>query len=159
VNRRTGVPGRGHRVAKRALSWTLAVSVLVLVVWALPSIRQAWEESFGPNDAQLIIVSAAPIRDVNVTYDGRRIEPRPGGSTRDVQDYAAFPGMRTRAVEPALQVSWDGPSGPATVLRAMRQPDSGRVCLYVLKLDAAGMPVGPEPPDTLSPLWWTCHSR
>ncbi|MBY0339196.1 MAG: hypothetical protein K2X11_21465 [Acetobacteraceae bacterium] len=126
---------------------------------ALPPIRQAWDEIFGPHDAQLVIVSAAPIRNVSVTYDGRMIEPRPGWPTRDVQSYAAFPAMRTHAFEPLLQVSWEGPSGPVSVSRVMRQADSGRLCLYVLKLDARGTPMGLDPPDALSPFWWTCHSR
>ncbi|MBY0332356.1 MAG: hypothetical protein K2X49_17010 [Acetobacteraceae bacterium] len=132
---------------------------MVLTAAALPPIRQAWDEIFGPNEAQLVIVSAAPIRNVSVTYDGRTIEPRPGWPTRDVHGYAAFPAMRTRIFEPVLHVSWEGPSGPLSVSRIMRQADSGRVCLYVLNLDNAGVPVGPEPPGALSPFWWTCHSR
>lgn len=149
----------GGHWAKRALWWALAVYAVIVTAAVLPPIRQAWDEIFGPNDAQLVLVSAAPIRNVSVTYDGRLIEPRPGWSTRDVQSYAAFPAMRTRAFEPVLQVSLEGPSGPVAVSRVMRQADSGRVCLYVLNLDAQGTPVGPEPSDALSPFWWTCHSR
>ena len=148
-----------HQGAKRALWWALAVYALLMTATALPPVRQAWDEIFGPHDAQLVIVSATPIRNVSVAYDGRAIEPRPNWPTRDVRRYAAFPAMRTRAFEPVLHVSWEGPSGPVTVSRVMRQADSGRFCLYVLNLDARGTPVGPESPDALSPFWWTCHPR
>ncbi len=125
----------------------------------MPPVRQAWDDVFGPNEAQLVIVSAAPIRNVSVAYDGHIIGPRVGWPTGDVPRYAMFPPMRTRAFEPVLQVSWEGPSGSLSVSRVMRQADSGRLCLYVLNLDTAGAAVGPEPPDALSPFWWTCHSR
>lgn len=141
------------------LRWALAVCALVMTAAALPAVRHTWDEVFGPNDAQLVIVSAAPIRDVSVTYDGRVIEPRPGRPTLDFQTYGTFPGMRTRVVGPVLHVSWNGPSGAQSVSRIMRQFDSGRVCLYVLNLDAAGMPIRVEPADEFSPFWWTCHSR
>lgn len=149
----------GRQWAKRALWWALAVYAVIVTAAVLPPIRQAWDEIFGPNDAQLVISSAAPIRNVSVTYDGRTIEPRPGWPTRDVQSYAAFPAMRTRVVQPVLQVSWEGPDGARSVSRIMRQFDSGPVCLYVLNIDAAGIPIGPEPPDEFSPFWWTCYSR
>ena len=149
----------GHQGVKRARCWALAVYALLMTAAALPPIRQAWDEIFGPHDAQLVLVSAAPIRNVSVTYDGRLIAPRPSWPTRDVQSYAAFPAMRTRAFEPVLQVSWEGPDGPRTVSRVMRQADSGRQCLYVLNLNAGGIPVGAEPPDEFSPFWWTCYSR
>lgn len=145
--------------AKRAFWWALVAYALVITIAALQPVRQAWDEIFGPNDAQLVIVSAAPIRNVSVTYDGRRIDRRPDWPTSDVQSYATFPAMRTRIFEPVLSVSWEGPDGPRSVSRVMRQADSGRVCLYVLNLDPAGVPIGPEPPDEFSPFWWTCYSR
>lgn len=145
--------------AKSALWWTLAAYAFFMTIAALQPVRQAWDEIFGPNDAQFIIVSATPIRNVSVTYDGRGIAPRPDWPTRDIQRYAAFPAMRTRAFEPVLHVSWEGPDGPRSVSRVMRQADSGRVCLYVLNLDSAGIPIGAEPPDEFSPFWWTCYSR
>jgi hypothetical protein len=144
---------------KRVVRWGLAAYALVMTAAALPQIRQAWDEIFGPTDAQLVIVSAAPISNVIVTYDGRRIDRRPDGATSDVQSYATFPAMRTRIFEPVLSVSWEGADGPRSVSRVMRQADSGRVCLYVLNLDSAGVPIGPEPPDQFSPFWWTCYSR
>jgi hypothetical protein len=148
-----------RQTTKRAAWWALAGYALLATAAALPPIRQAWDSMFGPFDAQLVIVSAAPIRNLGVTYDGRRIDRRPDWPTNDVQGYATFPAMRTRVVEPILSVSWDGPNGPRSVSRAMRQADSGRVCLYVLNLDSAGVPISPEPPDQVSPFWWTCHAR
>lgn len=145
--------------AKCALWWALGAYALIMTIAALQPVRQAWDEIFGPNDAQLIIVSATPVRNVSVTYDGRRIERRPDWPTGDMQSYATFPAMRTRIFEPVLSVSWEGPGGARSVSRVMRQADSGRVCLYVLNLDSAGVPIGPEPPDGLSPFWWTCYSR
>ncbi len=144
---------------KRVLWRALVAYALLMTAAALPPIRQGWDEIFGPNDAQLVIISAVPLRNVIVTYDGQFIDPRPGWPTRDLQRYTTFPAMRTRAFEPVLEVSWDGPSGPATVSRIMRQNDSGRLCLYVLDVDATGTAAGPEPPDALSPFWWSCHSR
>ena len=145
--------------AKHALSWALIAYAIVMTMAALQPLRETWDEISGQHDAQLVISSAAPIRNVSVTYDGRSIEPRPGWPTRDVQSYAAFPAMRTRVVQPVLQVSWEGPDGARSLSRIMRQFDSGRVCLYVLNLDSAGTPIGPEPPDEFSPFWWTCYSR
>ena len=145
--------------ARRVPRWLLPVYAVVVTGLALQPVRQAWDELFGPNDAQLVIVSAAPIRNVSVTYDGRRIDRRPDWPTSDVQSYATFPAMRTRIFEPGLSVSWEGPDGARSVSRIMRQFDSGRVCLYVLNLDSAGVPIGPEPPDEFSPFWWTCYSR
>jgi hypothetical protein len=135
------------------------VYALIMTIAALQPVRRAWDEIFGPNDAQLIIVSAVPIRNVSVTYDGRSIVSRPDWPTKDLQGYATFPAMRTRIFEPVLSVSWEGPDGARSVSRVMRQADSGRVCLYVLNLNFAGVPIGPEPPDELSPFWWTCYSR
>ena len=132
---------------------------LLMTVAALPSVREGWDAIFGPNDAQLLIVTAAEIRDVSVIYDGRRIAPRPGSPMREIRSYAAFPTMRTRRFEPVLQVSWEGPSGPMSVSRVMRQADAGRLCLYVLTLDSTGAPVTGEPPSALSPFWWTCYWR
>ena len=145
--------------AKHALSWALMAYAIVMTMAALQPVREAWDEIFGPNDAQLIIVSAAPIRNVSVTYDGRSIVSRPDWPTKDLQGYAAFPAMRTRLFEPVLSVSWDGPDGARSVSRVMRQADSGRVCLYVLNIDSAGVPVSQERLDALSPFWWTCYSR
>jgi hypothetical protein len=146
-------------VAKRVLRWALVVCALLLTAsWLMP-VQRAWDDLLGPNEAQLLIVSAAPIRNVSVTYDGQAIESRPGWPTGGASRYAAFPDMRTRAYEPVLRVSWEAPDGPRSVSQVMRQADSGRLCLYVLHLDAAGIPVSPEPPDPLSPFWWTCHSR
>ena len=144
---------------KHAQSWALMAYAIVMTIAALQPVRQAWDEIFGPNDAQLVIVSATPVRNVSVTYDGRSIVSRPDWPTKDLQGYAAFPAMRTRIFEPVLSVSWEGPDGSRSVSRVMRQADSGRVCLYVLNLDSAGVPIGPEPPDGLSPFWWTCYSR
>jgi hypothetical protein len=146
---------RGRRVLFRAL---LAYA-LVATAAAMPGVRQAWDEIFGPNDAQLVIISAAPIRNVLVTYDGRPIERRPDGPTRDVQSYAVFAAMRTRALQPVLHVSWESQGEGRSLSRTMRQFDSGRVCLYVLTLDPAGVPAPPERPDEFSPIWWTCYSR
>jgi hypothetical protein len=145
--------------AKCALWWALVAYALIMTIAALQPVRQAWDEIFGPNDAQLIIVSAAPIRNVSVIYDGRSIVSRPDWPTNDLQGYAAFPAMRTRLFEPVLSVSWDGPDGARSVSRVMRQADSGRVCLYVLNIDSAGVPVSQERLDALSPFWWTCYSR
>lgn len=144
--------------AKRA-PWAMVAYALVTTAAALSSIRQAREEIFGPNDAQPVIVSAMPLQNVSVTCDGRGIERRPDWPTSDMQRDAAFPAMRTRILEPVLGVSWEGPDGPRSVSRVMRQADSGRVCVYVLNLDSAGIPIGPEPPGELSPFWRTCHSR
>lgn len=146
--------GRG---AKRALRWALLAYALVMTIAALPSVRENWDAIFGPNDVQLLIVTAAAIRDVSVIYDGRRIEPRPGSPMREIRSYAAFPAMRTRNLRPVLQVVWEGPQGRRSVSQIMQQYDSGRVCLYVLNLDSTGVPVGPAPPDEHSPFWWTCH--
>ena len=153
------MPPKTSQGAKCALRWALVAYALIMTIAALQPVRQAWDEIFGPNDAQLIIVSATPVRNVSVTYDGRRIERRPDWPTGDMQSYATFPAMRTRIFEPVLSVSWEGPGGARSVSRVMRQADSGRVCLYVLNLDSAGVPIGPEPPDGLSPFWWTCYSR
>ena len=145
--------------AKHALSWALMAYAIVMTMAALQPVREAWDEIFGPRDAQLIVVSAAPIRNVSVTYDGRSIVSRPDWPTKDLQGYAAFPAMQTRRFEPVLSVSWDGPDGAQSVSRVMRQADSGRVCLYVLNIDSAGVPVSQERLDALSPFWWTCYSR
>ena len=147
-----------HR-AKRVLRWLLLACAMLSAALAVQPVHEAWDEIFGPNDAQLIIVSAAPIRNVSVTYDGRSIVSRPDWPTKDLQGYAAFPAMQTRRFEPVLSVSWDGPDGAQSVSRVMRQADSGRVCLYVLNIDSAGVPVSQERLDALSPFWWTCYSR
>lgn len=143
----------------RVLCWLLPGCALVMTIAAMQPVRDAWDEIFGPNDAQLVIVSAGLIRNVSVTYDGRRIGSRPDGPTKDLQGYAAFPAMRTRVFAPVLGVSWEGPDGPRSVSRIMRQADSGRVCLYVLNIDSGGIPVTHEPADALSPFWWTCSAR
>jgi hypothetical protein len=106
-----------------------------------------------------LIVTGAPLRDVRVIYDGRSIKERPDPYVRDVWDYAAFPDMRTRKFEPIIQVSWEGPDGPRSVSRAMRQFDSAPECLYVLRLDAAGVPMAPNERTELAPFWWHCFSR
>lgn len=149
----------GRQGAKRALWRALSVYAVVMTAAALQPIRHAWDEIFGPNDAQLVIISPATIRHVTVTYDGRRIASRPDWPMNNLHGYAAFPAMRTRIFEPVLSVSWEGPDGARSVSRVMRQADSGRVCLYVLTLDAAGIPIRPEPPDEISPFWWSCYSR
>jgi hypothetical protein len=151
------VPDRQRRWARRVLRWAFAAYVLVVTAAALTPIREAWDEILGPNEAQLIIVTDVPIRNVSVTYDGQPIEERPRWVTRDVQDYAAYPNMRVNVFEPILEVSWEGPGGPRSISRVMRHFDWGRRCLFVLKLDAAGEPIVPERPDGRSPFWWNCH--
>jgi hypothetical protein len=136
----------------------LVVYAIVMTLAALSPLREVWDELLGPNEALLVIISPSLVRDVRVTYGGRPIQPRPQPPSRDVFGYATFPALRTGVLEPVLQVSWDGPSGPMTVTRSMRQFDSGRRCLYVLELDSNGAPVGQQEPDDFSPFWWTCHA-
>jgi hypothetical protein len=146
---------RGRRVLFRVL---LAYA-LVATAAAMPGVRQAWDEIFGPNDAQLVIVSEALIRNVRVTYDGREIGSRPDWPIEELIGYAAYPAMRTRLFEPLLTVTWEGPNGARSVSRVMRQSDSGRVCLYVLSIDSDGDPAAREPSGSMAPFWRTCYSR
>jgi hypothetical protein len=144
---------------RRILVSAFVVYALVMTAATLSPVREVWDEILGPNEAQFFIVTAASIDNVSVTYDGRHREPRPGWHASTIKDYAAFPNLRTRAVQPVLHVSWEGPDGARSLSRVMRQFDSGRVCLYVLSLDSAGVPISPEPSDEFSPFWWTCHLR
>ncbi|QYU68388.1 hypothetical protein J4558_26895 [Leptolyngbya sp. 15MV] len=142
----------------RALSWVSAGFALGVSAAALLPVQEVWDEFARPHEAQFFVVTATPIRNLVVTYDGKRIEQRPGWPTRDVVGYAAFPGMRASVLEPVLSVSWEGPNGPQSISRAMRQFDSGRLCLYVLNLDGSASPIELERPDNFSPFWWTCSS-
>lgn len=152
------MPHDDDQGAKCARRWPLRLYAVIVTLIALPSIHDVWSAIRWPNHAQLVVVSPAQIDRVTVTYDGRPIERRPNlwGS---VYGYAAYPRLLTRSLNPVLQVSWEGPSGPVTISRVMRQVDSGPVCLYVLALDSAGIPVAGERRDEHSPFWWSCSMR
>jgi hypothetical protein len=145
----------GH---SRIRTWFCGLLAGLAAAYLFHVVSEAFDEEFGPPEAQLIVTSEAPLLDVHVSYDGRVIASRPGLTRGSEPSYALFPMMRTRKFEPVLQISWRTASGQQSLSQPMRQFDSGRLCLYVLRLDQAGDPVPPEPPDSHSPFWWTCHS-
>lgn len=151
--------GSFNQWAKCVLRWAFYIYVVVLSAASLPPIRAVWDDIFQPPNAQLLIVTPVRLHDVTVVYDGRVIKQRPGSFIRVVAGYGAYPDMRTRKFEPMIQVSWVGPDGPRSVSRTMRQVDSGPECLYVLRLDAAGVPIAPDQRTELAPFWWNCFSR
>ncbi len=142
---------------RRWLRRLAPLGLLALVASCIPPAVELWDELLGPNEAQLVVIAEAPIRRLHVTYDGRAVPSRPHLLVDEVQGYVLFPALRTRALEPVLQVAWEAAGSPRSVSVAMRQFDSGRICLYVLRLDAAGEPVPPRPLDRHAPIWWTCH--
>lgn len=136
--------GKRHWV-RRVFGWALPLYAFVMTMAAWPAMRATFDEVLGPHDAQLVIVSAAPIRDIRVTYDGWPIRARPGILQRDSSPgYFVFGEMRAFGWQPRIEVSWTGPSGPESLTQTMRQFDSFRLCLYVLQLDADGKPVPPS---------------
>ena len=123
---------------------------------AIPSVRDLLDEFFGPNEAQLVLVSDTPLLRVRVTYADHEVMPQPNWGSGAAPTYATFAPLRTRAFEPTLSVSWETSESRASVSRTMPQSDHRR-CLYVLRIDAAGHALPPEPTDAHSPFWWTCH--
>lgn len=144
----------GDQQTKSVRRWPLRLYAMVATLFAIPTISKLRDGLKWSNEAQLVIVSPVQIDRVRVTYDDRDIRMRPEfwGA---VYGYAVFPGLRTRKFEPVLTVSWQGPSGPVSISRVMRQVDYS-VCLYVLTLDSAGMPMRDDRPDRYSPFWWSC---
>jgi hypothetical protein len=145
--------------SRRVLRGAFYLFVFVVTAASLSPVRELWDEILGPPNAQLLIVTSTPLTEVTVNYEGRVIGQRPDPWSRRVQDYAAYPDMRARTLRPTLLITWEGPNGAASVSQTMRQFDSGRICLYVLRLDATGVPIAPEPRDEFSPFWWTCGMR
>lgn len=146
----------GQQRSTRVLFGIVGVYALLITGWAIPTVRDLIDKFFGPNEAQLVLVSDTPLLRVRVTYDEREVLPRPNWGPGAAPTYATFTPLRTRAFEPTLSVSWETNEGRASVSRTMRQTDHRR-CLYVLRIDAAGRALPPEPTDAHSPFWWTCH--
>lgn len=142
--------------ATRVLLGVVGACALLVTGLVIPSVRDLIDEFFGPNEAQLVLVSDTPPLRVRVTYDDGEVVPRPNWGPGAAPTYATFAPLRTRAFEPTLSVLWETSEGRASVSRTMRQTDHRR-CLYVLRIDAAGRALPPEPTDARSPFWWTCH--
>ena len=134
----------------------LTAYALLMTALAIPSVRDFADEVFGPSEAQFVLISDEPLLRVHVTYDGEEVRPRPSWEQGAAPNYATFAPLRTRSFEPTLFVSWETRAGRASVSATMRQTDHRR-CLYVLRIDAAGRALPPEPIDARSPFWWTCH--
>jgi hypothetical protein len=149
------VNGLRHRT-KCVLLVPLAAYALLMTGLAIPSVRDFADEIFGPSEAQFVLVSDVPLLRVHVTYDGQDVPPRPRWGQGAAPNYATFAPLRTRGFEPTLFVSWETGAGRASVSATMRQTDDRR-CLYVLRIDATGRVLPPEPVDARSPFWWTCH--
>jgi hypothetical protein len=142
---------------RRLFGWALPLYAFVMTIAAWPAMRATFDDALGPNDAQLLIVSDAPIRNIRLTYDGRPIKARPAIlPLRPSPGYFLFREMRSFSPRPMIELSWDSPAGPESLSQVMRQFDSGRLCLYVLRLDEGGKPIPPERGRELAPFWWSC---
>ncbi|WPB87000.1 hypothetical protein [Sediminicoccus rosea] len=140
----------------RVRTWFCGVLAGVAAAHIFHVVSEAFDEAFGPPEAQLIVTSEAPLLDVRVRYGGREIAPRPGWLEGSHIRYALFPAMRTRNYETVLEVTWRTMSEERSLSRTMRQT-SDRLCLYVLRLDILGQPVELGRPDAHSPFWWNCR--
>jgi hypothetical protein len=148
--------GKRHWV-RRVFGWALPIYAFVMTMAAWPAMRATFDHALGPHDAQLLIVSDASIRNIRVTYDGWPIEARPAILPHGWSPgYFLFREMRSFSPRPIIALSWDGPAGPESLSHVMRQFDSGRLCLYVLRLDEGGRPIPPDREDELAPFWWSC---
>lgn len=152
------MPSDVNQGRSRVRSWVCGLIAGLAVAYFFGAMREGLDDIIGPSEANLIVISDEPLLDVHVSFDGRVIASRPGLPRGRESSYALFPMMRTRKFEAVLQISWRTASGQRSLSQPMRQFDSGRLCLYVLRLDQAGNPVPPEPPNSHSPFWWTCHS-
>ena len=140
-------------------TWLLGLYAVLATIYCFEPVRAALDDFIGPNEAQLMVVAEEPVRlrDITVSYDGRTIDARPGMVGSQIQ-YLLFPRLRSRKLQPMLQISWRTASGQVLISQPMQQFDSGRLCLYVLRLDRAGNAIAPERSDAHSPFWWDCHS-
>ena len=137
-------------------SWFWGLFAGLAAGYVFYAVSEALEHIIGPNEAQLVVFSEAPIQDVQVVYDGLPVASRPDVLPGGRSQYFLFPGLRSGQFEPVLQVSWRGPSGLASISRPMRQFHPDRRCLYLLRLDQFGNVIELDPPDSLSPFWWRC---
>lgn len=138
--------------------WFCGFLAGVAAAYVVHVVSEAFDENFGPPEAQLIVTSEAPLLDIQVRYGGRVIAPRPGWVPGSHIRYALFPAMRTRDYETVLEITWRTTSEERSLSRPMRQ-FTDPLCLYVLRLDRLGAPIEPERPDAHSPFWWDCHFR
>lgn len=138
--------------------WFCGFLAGVAAAYVVHVVTEAFDENFGPPEAQLIVTSEAPLLDIQVRYGGRVIAPRPGWLPGSHIRYALFPAMRTRDYETVLEITWRTISEERSLSRPMRQ-FSDPLCLYVLRLDQLGNPIELERPDAHSPFWWDCHFR
>lgn len=142
----------------RVRIWFCGVLAGVAAAYLFHVVSEAFDEAFGPPEAQLIVTSEATLLDVRVRYGGREIAPRPGWVPGSHIRYALFPAMRTRNHETVLEVTWRTMSEERSLSRTMRQ-FSDPLCLYVLRLDQFGNAIELNRPDPHSPFWWDCHFR
>jgi hypothetical protein len=83
--------GSANQWARCVLRWAFYIYVVGLTAASLPPVRAVWDDILQPPNAQLLIVTAVPLYDVTVIYDGRIIKQRPGSFIRDVVDYGKKP--------------------------------------------------------------------
>lgn len=108
--------------------------------------------------ASLVVVSEAPITDVEVVFDGRAA-PQPFTQFGPARLHA-WDNLHARTTRPHLIIGWTGPDGQRRVLQQtmLHEPDEPR-CVYLLQIDAAGRPspVGSRPSVTERPIDDLCR--
>jgi hypothetical protein len=115
-------------------------------------------DDFG-GEERLIVISDARLSDIQVTYGGREVRPRPGFLPSAELTHVLFGPMRTRwGHEPVLTVTWQAVSGERrSVSQVLGNYDSEPICLFVLKLDADAKPINHHPESGIVPFSVSCH--
>lgn len=131
-----GTPRRSR--VPRLLLWGWAILAVPL---AWPTLRDLQVRLDG-FEASLVVVSDTRLLDMQVTYDGKAARPWPastfirGGQPFDL----LYPRLVSYGRLPRLVVTWRTAFGPGRAEVEVEQ-DNDPICLYVLRLDAQGVPV------------------
>jgi hypothetical protein len=149
------VSQRAMRVLRRAI---YAYAALLSLIF-FGGFDETAREILGGTEAQLFVTSDAPLLNVRASYAGQPIEPRPGWGPGQVNlTYVAFAPMRTRQADPLLEISWQVQDGEWRTLRRTMPRVRDPLCLFVLRLDAAGQAID-DAFDEEAPVWWRCRRR
>jgi hypothetical protein len=147
------------RRARRALRRAIYTYAALLSLIVFTGLYDTARETFGGTEAQLFVMSEAPLLDVRTTYAGQAIEPRPGWGQGQVNlTYVAFAPARTRHADPLLEISWQVQDGEWRTLRRTMPRVRDPLCLFVLRLDAAGQAID-DAFNEEAPIWWRCRRR
>jgi hypothetical protein len=151
------VPIFASQGARRALRRAIYAYATLLSLIVFSGLYDTVREIFGGTEAQLFVMSDAPLLALRASYAGQALAPRPGWGTGPVHlTHAAFAPVRTRQADPVLEISWQTQDGAWRTLHRVLPRSDTPGCLYVLRLDGHAQPMAMDPARPASPIWEGC---